>query len=168
MEYSIIVAMTPERVIGRDGQLPWRLSADLRRFQQLTMGHAIIMGRKTFDSIGRLLPGRQMVVVSRQPQLVIAGATVVHSIDGALQQCQHDAEAFFIGGQQIYAAALEIATRIYLTMVHARLSGDAYFPHISQQQWRLVRQEDHRADDRNQHDYSFQVLERVARLDVTD
>ncbi len=98
MDTSIIVALTPDRVIGHRGELPWRLSADLRRFKQLTMGHHIIMGRKTFDSIGRLLPGRKTVVVSRQNDLVIRGAEVVHSVSDALRTCQDDGEAFFVGG----------------------------------------------------------------------
>ena len=106
MNSSIIVAMTPDHVIGHGGQLPWRLSADLRCFKQLTMGHHIIMGRKTYDSIGRLLPGRKTVVVSRQNDLVIRGAEVVHCVRDALRSCQDDGEAFFVGGAQIYAAAL--------------------------------------------------------------
>ena len=130
MATSIIVAMTPDRVIGRDGQLPWRLSADLQRFKRLTMGHHLIMGRKTFDSIGRLLPGRETIVVSRQTDLVIPGAAVVHSVPAAIECARDDAEAFFVGGEQIYREAVELVQRIYLTLVHAQLEGDAHFPDI--------------------------------------
>jgi dihydrofolate reductase len=161
MHWSIIVAMTPDRVIGRYGQLPWRLSADLRRFKQLTMGHHIIMGRKTYDSIGRLLPGRRTIIVSRQKDLVVPGADVAHCVEEAQQICQDDPEVFFVGGQQIYAAALAIATRLYLTIVHAHVPGDAHFPEISSQQWQLVEQEHHRSDERNQYDYTFQLLQRA-------
>ncbi len=167
MSSSIIVAMTPDRVIGCDGLIPWRLSADLRRFKRLTMGHHVIMGRKTYESIGRLLPGRHTVVVSRQRDLVIPGAQVVHCVPDAQRSCLDDPEAFFVGGEQIYAAALQFATRLYLTLVHATVPGDAYFPEINQRQWQLVQQEHHRSDEHNQFDYTFQLFERlVARQGV--
>ncbi len=154
--------MTPDRVIGRDGQLPWRLSADLRRFKRLTMGHHIIMGRKTYDSIGCLLPGRQTIVVSRQPDLVIHGAQVVHNLADALRCSQGDSEPFFVGGQQIYHEALAIADRIYLTLVHTQTVGDAHFPELRDNQWQLLKEERHAADDRNEHDFAFQLLQRVS------
>lgn len=159
---SIIVAMTPDRVIGCKGELPWRLSADLRQFKRLTMGHHIIMGRKTYDSIGRLLPGRRTIVVSRQLDLAVAGADVVHSVEEALAISQGDPEPFFVGGQQIYREALPVATRIYLTLVHAQSEGDAFFPELPEQQWQLVEEEHHSADERNEHNYTFQRLQRVS------
>jgi dihydrofolate reductase len=162
MSCSIIVAMTPQRVIGRDGQLPWHLSADLRRFKRLTMGHHIIMGRKTYDSIGRLLPGRRTVVVTRQADLQIPGATVVHDIAEALAVSRDDAEAFCIGGEQIYRAALRVARRIYLTLVDAQVAGDAFFPELPPRQWRLVEEQPHVADEKNEFDYTFQLWERPA------
>lgn len=158
--YSIIVAMTPAGVIGRDGQLPWRLSADLRRFKKLTMGHHIIMGRKTYDSIGRLLPGRHTVVVSRQKDLSIPGAQVAASLPEAMQCARDDTEVFFVGGQQIYREALGVADRIYLTLVNAQVSGDAYFPELPVHQWQLVEEEPHQADEKNEHQYAFQLWER--------
>ncbi len=159
---SIIVAMTPDRVIGHGGQLPWRLSADLRRFKRLTMGHHIIMGRKTYDSIGRLLPGRETVVVSRQSDLVIPGADVVHNVEDAVRCGHGDTEVFFIGGQQIYREALKVADRIYLTRVDAQISGDAFFPEFPLDLWKLVEEEHHGADEKNEFNYSFQLLQRAA------
>ncbi len=153
--------MTPQRVIGRNGQLPWHLSADLRQFKRLTMGHHIVMGRKTYDSIGRLLPGRQTIVVSRQVDLEIPGAQVVHSLPEAVRHSQDDSEVFFVGGQQIYHEALQIADRIYLTLVHANTPGDAYFPELPQDQWHVVKEERHRADEKNEFDSTFQLWERT-------
>ncbi len=161
MTFSMIVAMTPDRVIGRDGQLPWHLSADLRRFKRLTMGHHIIMGRRTYDSIGRLLPGRTTVVVSRQFDLAIDGALVVHSVQDAVRCCRDDSEAFFVGGQQIYREAMKIARRIYLTLVQTDVTGDAHFPEIPAAKWKLLEQEHHQADQRNEYDYTFQLFERT-------
>jgi dihydrofolate reductase len=157
---SMIVAMTPDRVIGRDGQLPWRLSADLRRFKRLTMGHCIIMGRKTHQSIGRPLPGRRTVVVSRQTQLALAGVEVVHSIPEAVQVCRHDSEVFFVGGEAVYREALPLVERIYRTLVRAQLCGDTYFPQLPQQDWQVISEQRHSADSSNQYDYAFQLLER--------
>ena len=161
MRLSLIVAMTPNRVIGRDGRLPWHLSADLQRFKRLTMGHHIIMGRATYESIGRLLPGRKTVVVSRQPDLVIDGALVAPSVPAAVRCCQGDSEVFFVGGRQVYREALQVAQRMYLTLVQADVAGDTYFPEITARKWKLVEQEHHEADQRNEYDYTFQVFERV-------
>ena len=160
MSSSIIVAMTLDRVIGRDGQLPWRLSADLQRFKRLTMGHHIIMGRRTYDSIGRLLPGRETIVVSRQQELAIPGALVVPSITAAVAGAGQDPEVFWIGGESIYRAALDVAQRIYLTLVHAEIEGDAYFPEIVVGQWRVVQEEYLPADERNEYATTFRVLAR--------
>ncbi|MHB8970327.1 MAG: dihydrofolate reductase [Pirellulaceae bacterium] len=160
MSSSIIVAMTLDRVIGRDGQLPWRLSADLQRFKRLTMGHHIIMGRKTYDSIGRLLPGRETIVVSRQPELAIPGALVVPSISAAVAGAGQDPEVFFVGGESIYRTALDVARRIYLTLVHAEIEGDAFFPEIVVGQWRVIQEEYLPADERNEYATTFRVLAR--------
>jgi dihydrofolate reductase len=162
MTVSLIVAMTDGGVIGRDGQLPWRLSADLRRFKRLTMGHHIIMGRKTFDSIGRLLPGRTTVVITRQADLAISEAKVVHSLKEALQVTGDDAEVFIVGGGEIYRQALPMVDRIYQTIVHASVKGDTVFPELDPSQWSIIEDERHASDERNQYEYSFQVLERRA------
>jgi len=157
---SIMVAMTPERVIGRDGQLPWRLSNDLRRFKQRTMGHHIILGRKTYESIGRLLPGRRTVIVSRQHGLEVPGARVAHSLPEAVDGCAGDSEIFFVGGEQIYREALETADRLYLTRVHGHVKGDAHFPELDTDQWELIDQEYHGADAKNEYPHTFEIWER--------
>jgi len=162
MTLSLIVAISENGVIGREGDLPWRLSADLRRFKRLTMGHPIIMGRKTFESIGRPLPGRTMIVVTRQPDYRAAGAVVVHSLDEALETASHiDDEVFLIGGAEIYRRALERVDRLYLTRVHADIEGDTRFPHIDFARWRLVQREHHAADEKNEYAHTFKVYERA-------
>ena len=134
---AVIAAMGTNRVIGVGGGLPWRLPEDQKRFKALTMGHAIIMGRKTYDSIGRALPGRRSIVVSRQVGLALPGCEVVSSFEAALALVEgHDTLPFVIGGEALYAAALEVATRLFLTLVPAAPQGDAYFPELDLTQWR--------------------------------
>ena len=137
---SIIVAMAQNRAIGRDNQLLWHISADLRRFKAITTGHAVIMGRRTFQSIGRPLPNRHNIVVSRNPSLVAEGCTVVHSLTAALALCPPADEAFVIGGGQIYAQALPLAQRMYITLVHSDMEADTFFPEFDPAQWRTVAQ----------------------------
>ncbi len=160
---SLLVAMSENHVIGRDGGLPWHLSADLKRFKALTMGHHLIMGRKTFDSIGRLLPGRTTVIVTRDPNYAVAGALVVHDLPQAYHAARHDTEAFVVGGGEIYRQALDAVDRIYLTRVHAEVAGDTVFPELPDQAWRVVTSEHFAADDRNDFAHTFQVLERAGR-----
>jgi dihydrofolate reductase len=133
---SLIAAVAANGVIGRDGGLPWRLPEDLKRFRALTLGHHIVMGRKTYESIGRLLPGRTTVIVTRQRDYAVPGAIVARSIEDALAQCAGDDEVFVIGGAQIYQAALPIADRLYLTEVMAEVEGDTRFPAFDRQRWR--------------------------------
>src|SRR5262245_42363450 len=120
---SLIVAMSKNRVIGANGAIPWHLPDELRLFKRLTMGHHIVMGRKTWDSIGRLLPGRTTVIVSRQPGLQVAGALVAHSLEEAITACAADDEIFVIGGAELFRAALPLADRLYLTVVQASVAG---------------------------------------------
>lgn len=161
---SLIVAMTRDDVIGRGGQLPWRLSADLQRFKALTMGHAILMGRKTFDSLGRVLPGRTSIVVTRQKNLSLpAGVLLAHSLDEALQLAAADASPFVIGGGEIYVQALDRAQRLYVTWVEAQIEGDTRFPAWNRAQWRLVEQVQHPADAKNDHPYTFAIYDRRPR-----
>jgi dihydrofolate reductase len=134
---SLIVAMDRQRVIGNQGKLPWHIPQDLKRFKALTMGHSMIMGRKTHESIGRLLPGRRSIIVTRQRGYAVPGALVAHSIDEALEACAGEVEVFVIGGAEIYAQSLDAATRIYLTQVHGSVSGDTYFPELPRG-WREV------------------------------
>lgn len=163
MRVSLIVAAAENGVIGRGGVLPWRLSADLKHFKQLTLGHHLIMGRKTYDSIGRMLPGRTTVVISRQRDLPLPQACrLAASFDDALRIAQEagDDEAFIIGGAAIYRLALPRADRIYLTAVHAQIDGDTYFREFDPSDWTLVEDQPHAADAKNEYDYSFRVYER--------
>jgi dihydrofolate reductase len=156
MLLSLLVAVAENNVIGRDGGLPWHLSADLKRFKQLTMGHPIVMGRRTFESLGRVLPGRTSIVVSRQPQLALpVGVLLAGSLATALELVAKEAEVFIIGGAELYATALPIADRIYLTRVHANIKGDTYFPPVDWSQWRCVAEEACAADEKNAYDFTF-------------
>ena len=158
---AIIVAMSANRVIGRGGALPWHISADLRRFRQLTTGHAIIMGRKTFESIGRPLPERRSIVISRNRDFRPEGVEVVASLDAALRCCQGEAEVFVIGGSSIYELALPQADRLYITQIHATIEGDTFFPPFDETEWKLAEDQPHAADEKNAFDYSFRRYERI-------
>jgi dihydrofolate reductase len=159
---SIIAAMDEDRIIGRDGALPWHLPADLRRFKQLTVGHAIIMGRKTWESIGRVLPERLMIVVSRQRGFQPDNVHVAGSLDEAcrLARAQEKGEVFVIGGTEIYRQALPLADRMYLTRVHAHVGGDAYFPSFDPDRWTLIESERHEATGPHDYAFTWQVFER--------
>jgi dihydrofolate reductase len=151
---SIIAAVADNNVIGNDNSLIWRLPADLKRFKQLTMGHAIIMGRKTYQSIGKPLPGRQNIVISRSNQS-IEGCALVHSLEEALNICQNDPEVFIIGGGQIYQQSIAIANKLYITHLHQKFDGDTFFPEIKQQIWRVESESDFLPDEKNAYSYSF-------------
>ncbi len=152
--------MTCQRVIGAHGGLPWRLPGDLKRFKALTMGKPVLMGRKTHESIGRVLPGRTNIVLSRNPDLCISGCIVVPSMEAALARAQAYEEIMVIGGSSVYAAALPLAERIYLTEIHAELDGDTYFPHYDRGDWIEQSRQDFPADETHRVAHSFSVLER--------
>lgn len=133
---SLIVAMARNGVIGVNNALPWHLPEDLKHFKALTMGHHIIMGRRTYESIGRPLPGRTTVIVTRDPAYAMAGCLVAHSLAEAVQRCHGDDEAFFVGGASLYEQALPLADRMYITEIQADYQGDAHFPAIDRTQWR--------------------------------
>jgi dihydrofolate reductase len=160
---TLVVAAAENGVIGRDGGLPWRLPADLAHFKAVTMGKPIVMGRKTWESIGRPLPGRTNVVVTGQPDYEAPGCVVTHSFEAALAAgSQTDAEEIMIvGGAALYAAALPRADRILLTRVHAAVEGDTFFPALADEEWELVAIERHEADERHPSAYSFIELRRV-------
>ena len=160
MIISIIVAMADNRVIGIENRLPWKLPADMKWFRQQTMGKPVLMGRKTFDSIGKPLPNRRNIVVTREAGLVLEGCEVVNSVDAALELCRNETEVMIIGGASFYEQMLPRADRLYLTLVHAQIEGDAHFPHIDFSQWREIERHDHSADGTNPFNYSFVVLER--------
>lgn len=157
---SIIAAASANNVIGAGGDLPWRLSDDLKRFKTITMGKPIVMGRKTWDSIGRPLPGRQNIVITRQADFTAAGCDVVTSKEAAIAATADASEVMVIGGSQVYALFLPDAERLYLTRVHAEVGGDAFFPEIDEAEWRLVSDEPHSADEKNAFDYSFRLYDR--------
>ncbi len=159
---SLIVAMAKNRVIGAGGKIPWHLPNELQLFKKVTMGHHIIMGRKTWESINRLLPGRTSVIVTRRDDFTVAGAKIAYTLDKAVALCAGDEEIFVIGGGELYAAALPLAHRIYLTVVDAEPAGDTRMPEFDATQWRLTRTQQFHKDDRHAHDYRFEVHERVA------
>lgn len=157
---SIIVAMAKNRVIGASNKLPWHLPSDLRRFKALTMGHHIIMGRKTFESIGRVLPGRTSVVVTRNADFRVDGAIVVHDFAEAIAKCAGDTETFAIGGEEIFRSALPLADRIYLTEIDRNFVGDVRFPPIDDDKWRIAGREPHH-DPEQDMDYAFATYDRI-------
>lgn len=158
---SLIVARSENGVIGRDNQLPWRLPDDLRRFKSLTWGKPILMGRRTFESLGRPLPGRTNLVMTRAEDFRPEGATVVHSLEEALRAVPDAPELIVIGGAEIYRLALPCADRIYLTEVHAAIEGDTHLPPLEPREWREVARERHPPDERHAWAMSFVTLERV-------
>jgi dihydrofolate reductase len=160
MNVSLIVAMSPGRVVGRGGALPWHLPADLFRFKRLTMGHHVIMGRRTFESLTRPLPGRKLIVVTRQTDYHASGAAVAHDLDEALRLAAGDDEPFVIGGAELYALALPRANRLYVTRVHADVEGDTHFPPFEGDEWALVDEKERPSDERNTSDMTYQVYER--------
>lgn len=168
MKLSMIVAMAENRVIGRDNKLPWYLPNDLKYFKQVTMGKPILMGRKTFESIGKPLPGRTNIVLTRNPDWQAEGVKTVNSLDAALELARSIAEIdgqdelMVIGGDQIYRMALEQTDRVYLTKVHSEVEGDAYFPVIDESAWQVVARQDFAAEGPNPYDYSFLVMDRKA------
>lgn len=160
MIVSIIVAMDEKRGIGVGNGLPWRLSSDLKRFRQLTMGHHIIMGRKTFESIGKPLPGRENIIVTRNPDYKAEGCLIAQSVDEAIMLADRrgESEAFICGGAQIYAQSLKRADRMYLTLVHTETNADTFFPQIGEPFWVEEESAYYPADEKNQYPSTYKVL----------
>nr|AIA17244.1 Dihydrofolate reductase [uncultured bacterium] len=161
MNISIVVAADENGVIGKDNKLPWRLPADLKHFRELPLGKPVLMGRKTFESIGKPLSGRRNIVLTRAAGVTIEGCTVVNSLDDAIDAAGEADELMIIGGAEIYRESLELANRIYLTRVHTAVEGDTRFPDLDYDEWRETSIEEHAPDERNEHAYSFEVLERL-------
>lgn len=157
---TLMAALAHNRVIGRDNRLPWRLPADLRFFKQTTMGKSLLMGRRTWESIGRPLPGRRMIVLTGHPGYSAPGCTVAHSLDEALTLAGPVAEIMVIGGAALYAQTLPLAARLYLTVVEADIPGDVWFPEWNRLDWRLEWEEAHPADADHAWPYRFQRWER--------
>jgi len=160
MTLSIIAALGRNRAIGYQNQLPWRLPADLQRFKQLTLGHHILMGRKTFESIGRPLPGRTSIIITRQVDYEAEGCLIAHSLDEAiaLAQVRGEQEAFVIGGADIYAQAIPRADRMYLTLVEAEPEADAFFPIFDEETWELSEESSFALDEKHPHAMRFVTL----------
>jgi dihydrofolate reductase len=158
---AIVVAIAENNVIGKDNQLIWHLPADLRYFKNLTMGHPILMGRKTYESIGKPLPGRTTVIITRQQDFKAPGCIVVNSINEAISQAQTiDQDVYIIGGAEIYKQALGKTDTIYLTRVHHAFEGDTFFPEIDEANWEVTSEEKHEPDEKNKYSYSFITLKR--------
>lgn len=161
MPVNLIVAMAKNRVIGIDNKMPWHLPADFAWFKKNTLGHPVVMGRKTFESIGKPLPGRRNIVVSRNPAWRANGCDVYSSLGAALGSCATTEEIFVIGGATLYREALPIADRVFITEVEASPSGDTTFPIMSAGNWREVMREHRAADEKNAHAMDFVILDRV-------
>ncbi len=157
---SLIAAMAANRAIGIRNTLPWRLPEDLKRFKALTMGHHIVMGRKTYDSIGKPLPGRDTVIVTRNIDYAVPGCIAVNSLDAALTVSHGDSEVFFVGGADLYRQALPIAHRIYLTEIQRVFDGDAFFPEFDLSLWQESTREVHQANGGPDFEYHFVIYDR--------
>lgn len=163
MKISIIAAVSENGVIGKDGEIPWYLPSDLKHFKELTTGHHIIMGRKTYESIGKPLPDRTNVIVTRQQDYKTEGVEVVHSLDAALELVERsgNTQCFIIGGGEIFRQAMDKVNKIYLTRVHTKTEGDTYFPELDPLIWKEVSREQNLADEKNPYPYDFVVYERT-------
>ncbi len=164
LHLSILVAMAKNRVIGRNNRLPWHLPADLKHFKFLTMGQTIVMGRKTYESIGKPLPGRANVIITRQMDYEVPGAMVVNSLEDALLICEETStghsENFIIGGEKLYQQALKICQRMYITEIQRDFDGDVFFPEFDRNEWEETQRDKHIAEDADNLEYHFVVLER--------
>ncbi len=157
---SLIAAMAKNRVIGKDNAMPWHLPADLAHFKRVTMGKPVIMGRRTYESIGRPLPGRKNIVISRRSDYSPDGCVIVNSVEAAIAEANHE-EVMVIGGGQLYAEILPHADRLYLTLIDAELEGDTRFPDYTIYDWKEIDRERHEPDEKNNYAYEFVTLERV-------
>jgi dihydrofolate reductase len=161
MRIAAVVAMSENRVIGNDNKLPWRLPADLQHFKKITMDKPILMGRKTYDSIGRPLPGRCNIVITRDSDFQAPGCVIANSIECALKAAAYSEEVCIIGGALLYQQMLSRIERIYQTIIHHDFSGDAYFPELNGVDWREVERESFQPDEKNAYSYSFITLDRI-------
>ncbi len=166
-DLALIVAVAKNGVIGRNGGLPWRFPEDLRRFRALTMGHALIMGRRTWESLPRALPGRQNIVVTRERTFVANGATIAHSLDEALAKVVQPSPAFCIGGGELFRDALPYATIAYVTYIDAAFDGDATFPALNPREWRETQRESHAFDATLGFAHAFVTYERARCTSTT-
>ena len=160
MKTSLIVAMADNNVIGKDNQMPWHLPEDLKYFKRVTMAKPVIMGRKTFESLGKPLPNRTSIIITRNKNYKVEGCIVVHSLKEAIEAAKVDENPYILGGAEIYKQALDIADKLDLTIVHQTFDADAFFPKIDLNIWKEVAREDFKADEKNKYDYSFVSYEK--------
>lgn len=160
MIVSIVVAIAENNAIGKDNKLLWHLPKDLKHFKEITTGGTVIMGRKTYDSVGRPLPNRRNIIITRQ-QIEIPGCEVVNSIGAALDLCRDEAEVFIVGGAEVYKQVMPLTDRIFLTIVHKNFEADTYFPEIKKDTWKETERKDYEPDEKNPLPYSFITLERA-------
>ncbi len=159
MTISIIVAFSEGNIIGKNNKMPWKLSGDLKHFKEITTGHTVVMGRKTFESIGKPLPNRKNIVLTSIPESIIDCITA-DSLKDAIAISGEEKELFIIGGESVYKQTLPFADKLYITEIHADLDGDAKFPEIDYSEWKEMSREEHKADEKNQYDYTFINYER--------
>jgi dihydrofolate reductase len=159
MIVSFVVAIAENNAIGKENGLLWSLPKDMKHFKEITFGHTVIMGRRTFDSMGKPLPKRRNIVITRNSELKIEGAEVTNSLADALARCAQEEEVFIIGGAEIYKEALKRTDRIYLTRVHQSFDGDTFFPELNMEDWKETAREEHEPDDKNQIAFTFLTLE---------
>ncbi len=162
MNITLIAAMAKNRVIGKDNQLIWHFPNDLKHFKTLTSGHHIIMGRKTFESVGKPLPKRTNIIITRQEGYSVEGCLVAHSIEEALSLVKNDEQPFIVGGAEVYKQALEVAQTIELTLIHSDYEGDSYFPEFDSSEWKLARGEKKEADAKHIHPYEFLTYKKLS------
>lgn len=160
MKISLIVAVDEKNGIGKDNQLPWHLPADLLHFKKITTGFPIIMGRKTFDSIGKPLPNRRNIVISRQEELEINGVEVCHSLNNAISLCKDESEVFIIGGAQIFEQSLNLADSLYLTVIQNNFDADTFFPELDKNQWKETSNDPREPDEKNIYSYNFKKYDK--------
>ncbi|MEH7388572.1 dihydrofolate reductase [Bacillus sp. JJ1521] len=159
---SLLVAMDKNQLIGKDNDLPWRLPADLAYFKRVTMGHPIFMGRKTYDSIGRPLPGRENIIVTRDTSYEAEGCKVIHSIDDIVKMSEEtEKELFVIGGAEIFKEILRHSDRLYITEIEEEFEGDTYFPAFDKTEWKVISKEKGIKDEKNPYEYTFLVYEKI-------
>lgn len=164
MRLSVLVAMAKNRIIGKNNQLPWHLPADLKHFKFLTMGHTIVMGRKTYESIGRPLPGRENIIITRQAGYGVPGAMVANSLQDALLICEQgktiNSESFIIGGEELYRQTLDLCQRMYITEIQSDFEGDVFFPEFDRSDWDEIQRDKHTSENDAHIEYHFVILDR--------
>lgn len=163
MLISAITAVSQNNVIGLNNDLPWHLPADMKFFKNTTMGHAVVMGRKTYESFGKALPGRTNIVITHQKGYTLPDATIVYSLEEAIEKAKaiEQQEIFILGGAQIFQQSIPLLNRIYLTRIYHNFDGDTFFPTINPEEWKLIKIEPHDSDEKNQYEYAFQTWEKV-------